>query len=160
MTNLRHIVRGLMHEPLFTITAVASLALGIGANTAIFSIIDRVLLRTLPVKAPHELVLLHHPGPVQGSTSSDERGNPSFSYPMFREMQQQQTPFTGIAGRYSVTASLSYRGNAVPGTAFLVSGNYFPILGVAPAIGRLLAEEDDVTIGGHPIVVLSYNYWT
>jgi predicted permease len=160
MTNIRHIIRSLLHTPLFTITAVASLALGIGANTAIFSMLDRVLLRTLPVKAPHELVLLHHPGPVQGSTSSDERGNPSFSYPMLRGMQQQQTPFTGLAGRYSVGASLSYRGNAVPGGAFLVSGNYFQVLGVAPAIGRLLTEDDDRTPGAHPVVVLSHNYWT
>jgi putative ABC transport system permease protein len=149
-----------MRTPLFTITAVASLALGIGANTAMFSMIDRVLLRTLSVKDPHELAFLYHPGPVQGSTTSDEAGNPSFSYPMFRELQQlQQTPFVGLAGRFHVTASLSYRNNALPGSAFLVSGNYFSLLGVQPALGRLITEEDDRTPGGHPLVVLNYSYW-
>ena len=148
-----------MHSPLFTITAIASLALGIGANTAMFSMIDRVLLRTLPVKNPHELAFLYHPGPVQGSQTSDEAGGPSFSYPMFRELQQQQTPFVGIAGRYSAGASLSYRNNALPGTAFLVSGNYFSLLGVDAALGRVLSEDDDRTIGGHPVVVLSHSYW-
>lgn len=156
---VRNIVRGLLRTPLFTLTAVTSLALGIGANTAMFSMIDRVLLRTLPVERPHELAFLYHPGPVQGSQTSDESGGPSFSYPMFRELQQQQTPFVGIAGRYSTGASLSYRNTALPGTAFLVSGNYFSLLGVEAALGRVLMEGDDRTIGGHPVVVLSHSYW-
>ena len=152
-------IRGLIRTPLFTITAIASLALGIGANTAMFSMIDRVLLRTLPVKNPHELAFLYHPGPVQGSQNTDEAGGPSFSFPMFRELQQQQTPFVGIAGRFSATGSLSYRNNAIPGTVFLVSGNYFSLLGVDAAIGRVLTDDDDKTIGGHPVVVLGYSYW-
>jgi putative ABC transport system permease protein len=158
-TALRHIVRGLLASPLFTLTAVASLALGIGANTAMFSMIDRVLLRTLPVQAPHELVFLYHPGPVQGSSTSDESGSPSFSYPMFRELQQHQRVFASLAARYSAGASLSYRNVALPGTVFLVSGNYFSTLGVTPAMGRLLTEDDDRTPGGHPLVVLGYGYW-
>jgi len=157
--TLLHIIRGLIRAPLFTITAIASLALGIGANTAMFSMIDRVLLRTLPVKNPDEIAFFYHPGPVQGSQTTDEAGGPSFSLVMFRELQQQQTSFVGIAGRYSVTGSLSYRNNAVPGTVFLVSGNYFSLLGVEAAIGRVLSEEDDKTIGGHPVVVLGYGYW-
>jgi predicted permease len=157
--SLRHIIRGLVRTPLFTVTAIASLALGIGANTAMFSMIDRVLLRRLPVKNPHELAFLYHPGPTQGSTTSDEAGGSSFSYPMFREFQQQQTAFTGVAGRYNVVGSLSYRGNAHLGSAFLVSGNYFSLLGVGAAIGRVLTEDDDRTPGAHPLVVLNYAYW-
>jgi predicted permease len=159
VANLHHIVRGLIRTPLFTLTAVASLALGIGANTAMFSMIDRVLLRTLPVKDPQQLAFLYHPGPTQGSSSSDESGGPSFSYPMFREMQQQQTAFVGLAGSRGSGASISYRNNAAPGTAHLVSGNYFPLLGVGAAIGRVFNEDDDRVPGGHPVVVLSHGYW-
>jgi hypothetical protein len=160
VTEFRHIIRGLVRTPLFAITAIVSLALGIGANTAMFSMIDRVLLRTLPVKDPHELAFLYHPGPTQGSTSTEEPGDPSFSYPMFREMQQQQTAFLGLAGSRGGTVNLSYKNNAQPGTAHLVSGNYFRVLGVTAAIGRVFDENDDQTISGHPVVVLSYGYWS
>ncbi len=159
MPHLLHIIRSLVRTPVFSLTAVVSLALGIGANTAMFSMLDRVLLRTLPVKDPHELVFLYHPGPSQGSTSTDEPGGASFSYPMFREMQQQQTPFTGLAGRFTVSSSLAYRNNALPGSTFLVSGNYFSVLGVGPALGRVFSEEDDRVPGGHSVVVLGYGYW-
>jgi predicted permease len=160
VTEFRHIIRGLIRTPLFAITAIVSLALGIGANTAMFSMIDRALLRTLPVKDPHELAFLYHPGPTQGSTSTEEPGDPSFSYPMFREMQQQQTAFTGLAGSRGGTVNLSYKNNAQPGSAHLVSGNYFRVLGVTAAIGRVFDENDDQTISGHPVVVLSYGYWS
>jgi len=158
--NLRHIIRGLIRTPLFTLTAVASLALGIGANTAMFSMIDRVMLRTLPVRDPHRLAFLYHPGPTQGSSSTDESGGPSFSYPMFREMQQQQTAFAGLAGARSSGGSISYKNNAAPGTTHFVSGNYFSVLGVGAAIGRTLTEDDDRVPGGHPVAVLSFGYWT
>ena len=98
MSNLRVVLRGLARSPLFVSMATLSLALGIGANTAMFSLLDQILLRSLPVRNPHELVSLYHPGPLQGSVSTDEGGDPSFSYPMFRNLQKQQTPFTGIAG--------------------------------------------------------------
>src|SRR5580658_1849940 len=125
MAKLKVILRGMMRTPVFTGIAILSLALGIGANTAIFSLLNQVLLRTLPVKNPQELVFLYHPGPAQGSVSSDESGGPSFSYPMFREMQKEQTPFTGLAGTRAMGASLAFRNHAVPGMARLVSGNYF-----------------------------------
>src|SRR6185503_10222198 len=98
MANLRVVLRGLARSPLFVAVATLSLALGIGANTAMFSMLDQMLLRTLPVRNPQELVSLYHPGPVQGGVSSDENGGPSFSHPMFRDLQQPQTMFTGIAG--------------------------------------------------------------
>ena len=160
MNETRFILRGLIRTPLFTITAVLSLALGIGANTAMFSLIDRVLLHQLPVKDPHRLAFLYHPGPLQGSSSTDEDGGPSFSYPMFREMQRDQTAFAALAGSRGTQASLSYKNHALPGSAHLVSGNYFSVLGVESAIGRLFTEEDDRVPGGHPVVVLSHGYWT
>src|SRR5882724_8857383 len=160
MPNLRLTIRALARTPLFTIVAILSLALGIGANTAIFSLLDQVLLRTLPVKNPRELVYLYHPGPFQGSTSSDEAGGPSFSYPMFREMQKEQTPFVGLAGAANYVGSLAYKNNASHGAVRLVSGNYFDLLGVRPAIGRVFGEDDDRTPGAHPVAILSYGYWS
>jgi predicted permease len=118
-----------------------------------------VLLRTLPVKKPREVVFLYHPGPAQGSYSADEADGPSFSYPMFRELQEQQTPFTGIAAAAGASASLAFRNSASSGSMRVVSGNYFGVLGVQPAIGRLFNEEDDRTLGGNPVMVLSYNAW-
>src|SRR5262245_14250846 len=153
-------IRSLARTPLFTLTAVVSLALGIGANTAIFSLLDSVVLRTLPVQRPNELVFLYHPGPSQGSVSSDEAGGPSFSYPMFHELQARQTAFTGLAGGRMSAASLAYKGTAVAGQAHLISGNYFNVLGVGAAIGRVFTDEDDRTTGGQPVVVLSHQYWT
>jgi predicted permease len=149
----------MVRTPVFSGIAVLSLALGIGANTAIFSLLDQFLLRTLPVKNPQELVFLYHPGPAQGSVSSDEDGGPSFSYPMFREMQKEQTAFTGLAAAQSMNTSLAFRNHALPGTARLVSGNYFELLGVKPAMGRLFSEDDDRTDGLEPVVVLNYSYW-
>jgi putative ABC transport system permease protein len=160
MREIRLTVRSLARTPLFTLTAVLSLALGIGATTAIFSMLNQVLLRTLPVKEPAELAFLYHPGPVQGSSSTSEQGGPAFSYPMFREMQVQQTAFSGLAGAYSVAASVAYNNNASTGSALLVSGNYFQVLGVGAAIGRVFDENDDREPGGHPLVVISHAYWT
>jgi hypothetical protein len=159
MAQLRVIFRGLIRTPVFSLIAILSLALGIGANTAIFSLIDQMMLRTLPVKNPSELVFLYHPGPSQGSVWSDESGGPSFSYPMFRELQKEQTPFTAIATARNTGVSLSYKNAATPGGAEMVSGNYFDLLGVKPALGRLFSEDDDRTPGGHPVVVLSHTYW-
>src|SRR5580658_5020159 len=160
MAKLKVILRGMMRTPVFTGIAILSLALGIGANTAIFSLLNQVLLRTLPVKNPRELVYLYNPGPTQGSVSSDESGGPSFSYPMFREMQAGQTAFSGLAGARGMGVSIAFRNSALPAGARLVSGNYFELLGVRPAMGRLFTDADDHIEGGHPVVVLSYNYWT
>jgi predicted permease len=160
MTSLRITLRGLARTPGFTTIAILSLALGIGANTAIFSLLDQVLLRMLPVKNPRELVFLYHPGPVQGSYSSDEDGRPSFSYRMFRELQQQQTPFSGLAGARMVSASLSYRNSASRARTDAVSGNYFEVLGVRPAIGRVFTDDDDRAPGERSVAVLSYAYWS
>ncbi len=101
------------------------------------------MLRLLPIKNPQELVLLYHPGPVQGRVSNDEGGGPVFSYPMFREMQKLQTAFAGLAGARGEGVSLSYKNQPLNGEAHMVSGNYFELLGVEAAMGRLLNLADD-----------------
>ncbi len=159
MRELRLIFRGLSRTPLYSLTAIVSLALGIGSTTAIFSILNRVLLRTLPVKNPRELVFLYQPGPSQGSVSTSEPNGPAFSYPMFRELQAQQTEFAGLAGSYEVPASMAYRNNPSTGSALLVSGNYFELLGVGAALGRVFDEGDDRVESGQPVVVLSNAFW-
>jgi putative ABC transport system permease protein len=153
-------LRSLLRAPAFTTIAILSLALGIGANTAIFSLLDQLILKTLPVKNPQELVFFYDPGPSQGSYSSDEFGGPSFSYPMFRALQKEQTPFTAIACAVQTNASFSWRNAATSGLADMVSGNYFDLLGVHAALGRVFTDDDDRTPGDRPIAVLSYSYWT
>ncbi|MFN7935470.1 MAG: ABC transporter permease [Bryobacteraceae bacterium] len=160
MADIRYAFRVLARTPIVSLIVVASLALGIGANTAIFAIIHQVILRSLPVQAPEELVFFYQPGPAQGRTSTDDRDMPSFHHPMFRELQERQTAFTGIAGFRGASASLSYQGNAVPGAITLVSGNYFQVFGLKPAMGRLFTEEDDKTPGAHHVVVLDHGFWT
>lgn len=160
MPQLYQIVRSLLKTPGTVGVAILSLALGIGANTAMFSVLNQVLLRTLPVPEPERLAFLYHPGPLQGSSSSDEGGGPSFSYPLYRELARQQTSFTGLAGARAFGASLSYANRPMMGHAHLVTGNYFQVLGVRAALGRVLEPADDVTRGGHPVAVLSHKYWS
>ena len=159
MGTIRVILRGLIRAPLFASVLILSLALGIGCNTAAFSLLDQVLLRTLPVKMPGELVFLYHPGPLQGNVTTDESGGPAFSFPVFRELQRQQRSFVGIAAAANMPVSIASNDSALRGKARLVSGNYFELLGVQAAIGRVLTEDDDITPGGCPLVVLSHSYW-
>ena len=157
---MRFALRTLLQTPVVTLVAVISLALGVGANTAMFSILQQVLLRTLPVTEPERLVFLYHPGPLNGRVSSDEADNPSFSYPLYTGLRKAQTPFTGLAGGRSFDASISYRNQPYRGRAHLVTGNYFQVLGLRPAMGRLLSPADDGAPGANPVVVLSYRYWS
>ncbi len=158
--DLRIGVRALLRNPGFAAAAVLTLALGIGVNAAMFSILERTLLRTLPVPHPEALVFLYHTGPVQGHSSSDEGGGAVFSYPMFRELAAAQTPFIGLAAAREQEASLAYGDLATPGRVHLVSGNYFSVLGVRPALGRVFDDGDDRVLGGPSAVVLSHGYWT
>jgi predicted permease len=151
--------RQLRRSPGFALVAVLSLALGIGANTAIFSLLHQVLLGALPVPNPEELVYLYHPGPVMGRSSTNESGGPSFSYPVFRELRARQTSFTGLAGARDMPAHLAYGGRTWPGRAHRVSGNYFAVLGVRAALGRVLEEDDDRPSAPRPVVVLSHRTW-
>jgi len=161
MQNLRFAVRTLAKSPIVSLVAILSLALGIGANTAIFSLFEQILLRRLPVTAPAELVNLTANGPRSGSNSTNNSGHIDsiFSYAMFRDLEQKQTSFTGLAAHRSFGANLAYQGQSSGGSGYFVSGSYFPVLGIKPAAGRLLSYEDDKVPGGHPVVVLSHAYW-
>jgi predicted permease len=161
MAQLRLAFRTLFRSPFITLVAVLSLALGIGANAAIFSLFDQMLLRELPVQAPDELVNLANPGPKPGSQTCNNQGgcDEVFSYAMFRDLEKAQQVFTGIAAHRSFGANLAYRGQTISGEGMMVSGSYFPLLGLQPALGRLFTPDDDRTIGGHPVVVLSEQYW-
>jgi predicted permease len=161
MPNIRVAFRTLFKTPFITIIAILSLGLGIGANAAIFSLFDQILLRPLPVPAPDELVNLANPGPKPGSQSCGQEGSCEqvFSYAMFRDLEKQQQVFTGIAAHNGFSANITYKGETVNASGVLVSGSYFSVLGLQPAAGRLIGYDDDRTPQGHPVVVLSHSYW-
>ncbi len=161
MSNLRLALRTLFKTPFVTAVAILSLALGIGANSAIFSLFNQILLRPLPVHAPEELVNLSAPGPKPGSQNCGQAGDCDtvFSYPMFRDLERVQSVFTGIAAHVSNGANVAYQSRTLSADAMLVSGSYFPILGLQPALGRLLTADDDRIRGGHFVVVLSHALW-
>ncbi len=162
MFNIRLAFRTLFKSPFVTAIAVLSLAFGIGANTAIFSLFNQILLKPLPVTAPDELVNLSAPGPKPGSQSCNQAGDCDnvFSYPMFQDLQKETRVFTGLAAHRIFGANLGYKGETLNGSGMLVSGSYFPTLGLAPALGRLLGPGDDEPAGGgSPVAVLSHDYW-
>jgi predicted permease len=154
-------LRMLRKTPFVTAIAVASLALGIGANAAIFSLFDQMLLRRLPVQDSNSLVNLSAPGPKPGSTNCGQAGDCEdvFSYPMLRDLEQKQQALAGVAGHVSFGASLSLNNEAFVGEGMFVSGGYFGLLGVRPAIGRLLQPSDDAVIGANYVAVLSHEFW-
>jgi predicted permease len=156
LSDLRLAIRGLRRSPLFAAVAILSLALGIGANTAIFTLIDQILLRKLPVVAPEQLVMLYQ----RGSNMGSNMGTRMHSYPLYQDLQKKAEPLAEVLCRRIVPASLSVDNQTERVDAELVSGNYFSMLGVKPAIGRLFnSQEDDQVYQGHPVVVLSYGYW-
>jgi predicted permease len=152
--DLRFGARMLLKHKGFTLVAVLSLALGIGANTAIFGLLDALLLKPLPIRQPERLVILNIAKPGQ-----PERGYSSFSYPVFREMREKNTAFAGMFARSGLQISVSGGGQSERVQGEEVSGNFFSVLGVNAAIGRLLTEADDQTPGAHPVAVLSFNFW-
>jgi predicted permease len=159
--KIRHALRTLFKTPSTTAIATLSLALGIGATAAIYSMFDQMILRALPVKDPTRLVNLVAPGPKPGGSSCNQAGecDSVFSYPMFRDLERAQSVFTGIAAHRLFGANLAYSGRTLNGEGLLVSGSYFPVLGTQPVLGRLLGPGDDQTIGQSPVVVLSHAYW-
>jgi predicted permease len=161
MRNIRLAFRTLFKSPFVTVVAILSLALGIGANAAIYSLFDQIILAPLPVSEPDRLVNLVVPGPKPGSTTCNQAGDCEhvFSYPMYRDLEQSQTAFSGMAGHRLFSANVAYEGETLNGEGMLVSGSYFDLLGLRPARGRLIGVEDDMTIGGHPVVVVSHNFW-
>jgi putative ABC transport system permease protein len=153
-------LRMLAKSPGFTAIAVITLALGIGANTAIFSLMNQVLLKRLPVKSPDELVILLAPGPQTGHVSSDGDSAESFSYPMYKGLRDRNSVFSGILARYRFAASVASHGQTDRASGEVVSGNYFEVLGVRAALGRVFSQDDDRVPGAQPVVVLSHSYWT
>lgn len=159
--DLRHAIRGLAKAPMFTAAVVSTLALGIGANAAIFSIFNQALIRALPVPEPEQLVNLSSPGPKPGrtSTTGTARLSDVFSYPLFRDLERAQNAFTGIVAHRDFPANVAYRGHASSEGGRLVSGNYFQVLALRPAAGRLLTPDDDRAPGAHHVIVLSHEFW-
>ena len=156
LQDLRYAVRGLRRAPGFTAVVVVTLALGIGANTAIFTLLDQIVLRRLAVAPARALVQLDGPGAFMGTTELDR----AFSFPMFRDLQAESTVLTALVARGPATVSLRVGDDdAERVDAELVSGNLFDALGATPAVGRLLSPADDVTPGGHPVVVLGDTFW-
>jgi len=161
LQNVRYALRQLRKYPGFTAVAVLTLAIGIGANAAIFSLVDQVLLKQLPVSEPDRLVQLKFAGSDTGHTDSyggDDRLY--FSYPMYRDLRDQNSVFSGMLGMFPNKVGIQWKNSSSLVNSELVSGNYFSLLGVKPALGRLFMPEDSATRGASPLVVLSYRYWT
>lgn len=154
-SDLRFALRSLRRNRVFSAVAIFSLALGIGANTAIFSLLDQFLLQLLPVKNPRELALFT----MRGRHYGGNWGANAISYPMFRDFQDHNEVFSGMFGRWILFANISYQGSAEHVQGELVSGSYFPVLGVSAALGRTFTPDDDRIPSGHPLVILSYNFW-
>jgi predicted permease len=154
--DLRFSVRSFLRSRSFAATTVLSLALGIGATTAIYSLVDQVILHGLPVREPERLVLIDWKGDQVAN------GFGSFnlmSYPICRDLQLHDRVFDGVLCRAATTVTLSTDGEHKPVAAEIVSGSYFPVLGVGPALGRVLGADDDATPGASPVVVLNHDFW-
>lgn len=155
--DLRFSARSFRRTPAFTITAVLSLMLGIGASTAIYSLVDQVLLHALPVRQPERLVLIDWKG---DQVTDDGFGSRNLmSYPICRDLDQQKQFFEGVFCRALTPVSLSTGGDYHAATAEIISGNYFPVLGVGAALGQVLSEDDSRRPNANPVAVLSYDFW-
>ena len=159
LNDVRYAIRTIARAPLFAAIAVISLALGIGANAAIFSLVDQVLVRSLRVVAPDRLVVFHMSDGLSGWAHSDN-SETVFSYPLYKDLRDRGAVFDGVIARSSAPVSVSDSGVSERAQAELVSGNLFQVLGVRPSLGRVIAPADDGTPGASPVVVLSAAYWT
>lgn len=155
LRDFRYSLRTLRKSPVFLAVAVLSLALGIGANTAIFTLINQLILQPLPVRHPEQIVMLAGRGKHYGGNNGADR----ISYPMYQEIRDKNQVFSGMFCTYPGTVSATFQGATELIGADFVSGNYFPVLGVGAAVGRVFTASDDLTQGGHPLAVLSYGYW-
>ncbi len=160
LNDLRYALRRLRKSPGFTLVVVLTLALGIGANAAIFSLFDQVLLRMLPVERPRELVRFEWSGSFSGSTSSFGGDTSNyFSYSMYKDLRDRNRVFQGMLAADRAQVGISWRNQAENKAAEIVTGNYFQLLGLKPALGRLLTPQDDTAKNANPVAVLSYGYW-
>jgi predicted permease len=154
--DVKHALRGLRRDREFAAVALLSIGLGVGANSAIFSLVDQALFRRLPVQEPDRLVLVEWKGTFVGTGWGS--GN-LLPHPMFRQLAAENTVFDGVFARHPVVVHLALAGSAEPVQADVVSGTFFGVLGVRATLGRVLDESDDVTPGAHPVVVLSHDFW-
>ena len=160
LQDVRYALRQLRKSPGFTITVVLTLALGIGANTAIFTLFDQALLRMLPVERPKELVRFHWTGAFSGSMSSFGGDNGNYlSYPLYKDLREKNQVFQGILAADRMGVGVSWHNQAESKNAEIVSGNYFQLLGLKPTLGRLFTPNDETQKNANPVVVLSYDYW-
>ena len=159
--DLMYALRQLRRSPGFALVAVITLALGIGANTAIFSLLDQALLRSLPVRDPQELVVLEGTGKAWEGSTHNHGGDEQdyFSYPMYKDLRDRNQALDGLIATLPADIGISRNGSAQNGRAELVSGNYFEVLGVQPAMGRTFAQSDDLQPNANPIAVLSFDFW-
>ena len=159
LQDLRFSLRQLRKAPVFTLVAVATLALGIGANTAIFTLLDQAVLRSLPVSHPEQLVRLRYTGDAPGHYNSfGGDDNDYFSYPMYRDLRDKSPDFAGLIANDQQNVAVEWNNKPDMVNCELVSGNYFPVLGLQPAMGRLLLPSDE-SPSAAAVVVLSFNYW-
>jgi predicted permease len=161
MTRLRFALRSLAKAPLLSLVVMLSVGLGIGANTAIFSLLHQILLNSLPVERPEELVVLLAPAEFKGGRNSTNNSGGMeliFSYPMFRELEKRPQGLSGLGAFRRLEANIAFRKQTISGAMLVVSGGYFATLGVHPLMGRTITREDD-SGAGNPVVVLSYGYW-
>lgn len=163
LQDIRFALRQLRKSPVFSITVVITLALGIGANSAVFTLFDQVLLRMLPVQNPKQLVRFDWSGAFSGSMSSFGGDTPGhinyFSYPMYKDLRDQNQVFQGILASDKAAVGISWHNQSSSEDAEVVTGNYFQLLGLRPAAGRLLTQQDDTAKDANPVLVLSYDYW-
>ena len=153
--DIQYGIRTLAKNPAFTLVAMATLALGIGANTAMFSLLDQVVLRLLPVNHPERIVVLRETGNHYGNSY----GPNTISWPMFEDLRDNNQVFSGMFCRFAASVTIGYGDRVAQIPAELVSGSYFPVLGVGAALGRTIAPDDDAVPDSRPVVVLSYSFW-
>jgi hypothetical protein len=155
LSDILYALRTFRKAPVFSAVAVLSLALGIGANTAIFTLVDQLILRLLPVRDPDRIVILAGRGRHYGGNN----GRNALSYPMYQDLRDRNEVFSAMMCRYrlSFAAGVDSQTEVVNGE--LVSGNYFPLLGTRAVVGRLFTAADDLHAGAHPYAVLSYAWW-
>jgi putative ABC transport system permease protein len=160
LTNLRDEVklglRALLHDRGFALAAVLSIGLGVGANSALFSLVDQALLRMLPVRDPERLVLLNWNGTFIGKGWGTSN---LMSYPFYRDLRSETQVFDGVFARFPTGVDLMIDGTPEQANAEIVTGSYFPVLGVRPLLGRLLDDSDDQQPNAHPVVVVSAAFW-
>ena len=154
LTDIRYALRMLAKNPAFAGVVILTLALGIGANAAIFSMLDTVLLQSLPVTNPDQLAVLSVYDPKEGPGIDS-----SFSYPMYQDLRDRNSIFSGVIARAGAQLNVSYGDQTERVSGELVSGNFFEVLGVRPWAGRLFTPDDDRNPGAHPVAVLSYRFW-